>query len=100
MPVGLAGYIIIGDEVGDNIILEVSEGPLVIVAIAFVIINLLGTYVICMNPVDQAMEEIFKVPKSKVPFRSFSLLFVPRITALINFLFYGSSWIIFILRLN
>ena len=67
MPVALAGYIIIGDDVGDNIILDVTEGPLVIVAIAFVMANLFSTYIICINPVDQAFEEILNVPKSKVP---------------------------------
>lgn len=64
LPVGVSGYAIIGADVGDNIILSVTEGVLVMVAIAFVIINLLGTYVICLNPVDQAFEDILNVPKN------------------------------------
>uniref|UniRef100_A0A6A7GB99 Lysine histidine transporter 2-like n=1 Tax=Hirondellea gigas TaxID=1518452 RepID=A0A6A7GB99_9CRUS len=64
MPVAVSGYVIIGVDVEDNIMGSVSEGILVIIAIAFVIVNLMGTYVICLNPVDQAFEELFNVPNS------------------------------------
>ncbi|KAA0203468.1 hypothetical protein HAZT_HAZT010692 [Hyalella azteca] len=101
LPIGVTGYAILGDQVPDNIILGVTEGIPVIFAIVFVIVNLLCTYVICMNPIDQAFEEILKVPNSfnwkrvvvrtcVVCFVTFVCLAVPDFGKILN-LFGGST---------
>ncbi|RXG54760.1 Lysine histidine transporter 1 [Armadillidium vulgare] len=61
-PIALFGYIYIGDAVSDNVILSFDSCPSISVAIAFEIFNLLGTFIITLSPVFQALEAIFGVP--------------------------------------
>ncbi|KAK3879828.1 hypothetical protein Pcinc_015635 [Petrolisthes cinctipes] len=51
-----------GDTVKSNILLTVELTPIVTVAIALEIINLLCTFMISLNPVVQSVEEAFNVP--------------------------------------
>ncbi|XP_047478008.1 amino acid transporter AVT1B-like, partial [Penaeus chinensis] len=62
LPVAISGYAILGDDVESNILLSVTEGVVVQIAISLEIINLVSTYVISINPVVQSVEEIFNIP--------------------------------------
>ncbi|KAB7498015.1 Lysine histidine transporter 1 [Armadillidium nasatum] len=65
-PIALFGYIYIGDAVSDNVILSFDSCPSISVAIAFEIFNLLGTFIITLSPVFQALEAIFGVPSGRI----------------------------------
>jgi len=65
LPIAIAGYVIIGNSVSSNILLDTSPGTPVTVAIALDIVNLLCTFVICFNPVGQAFEDILGIENSK-----------------------------------
>jgi len=62
LPVGIVGYVLIGDAVDSNILLTVGPSVIVLVAIGLQIVNLLGTFIISMNPVVQTLEDIIGIP--------------------------------------
>ncbi|KAF2363942.1 Amino acid transporter transmembrane domain, partial [Trinorchestia longiramus] len=95
LPIAISAYVIIGDDVSSNILLDMSEGINITIAIVLDIVNLVLTYIICFNPVGQAFEDIFKVPNSfnwkRVLLRSSIVLFelvfalaVPDFGAILN----------------
>lgn len=63
LPVAIMGYTVIGDAVDSNVLLDLSEGVMVTLAITLNIVNLLVTYLICLSPVGQAFEEILNIPE-------------------------------------
>ena len=65
LPVAISGYVIIGDEVSSNILLDATPGVPITIAISLDIVNLLGTFVICFNPVGQAFEDIIGIKNSE-----------------------------------
>ncbi|XP_045125061.1 amino acid transporter AVT1B-like isoform X2 [Portunus trituberculatus] len=69
LPVALVGYIKLGDAVESNVIMSVTMTPIVIVAIAMEIVNLMCTFLISSNTVYQSIEELINVPKRFGPRR-------------------------------
>ncbi|KAB7500325.1 hypothetical protein Anas_03092 [Armadillidium nasatum] len=61
-PVGVLAFVLIGDNLNDNVLLSVGPSVIVTIAIALQIINLAGTYIITLNPVVQTVEDIIGVP--------------------------------------
>ncbi|XP_018008459.1 amino acid transporter AVT1B [Hyalella azteca] len=95
LPVTIAGYVIIGVDVSSNILLDASSGVNITIAITLNVVNLLMTYIICFNPVAQALEDICNVPNSfnwkrvllrtaVVVFEVFFALAVPDFGAILN----------------
>ncbi|KAA0203466.1 hypothetical protein HAZT_HAZT010690 [Hyalella azteca] len=95
LPIAISAYVIIGDAVSSNILMDISEGINVTIAMVLDIINLLLTNIICFNPVAQAFEDIFRVPNSfnwrRVVLRSSIVIFeatvalgVPDFGAILN----------------
>lgn len=62
IPVGTLGYTVIGDDVSSNVILDVPSNWSVYAAVIMGVVNLLITYVVDINPVCQALEDVFSIP--------------------------------------
>jgi vesicular inhibitory amino acid transporter len=68
VPVAIAGYIIFGSTVDDNVIAslyKIANGPLLYIAQILIACHLLLEFVIVINPVLQEIEGSLKVPHSK-----------------------------------
>lgn len=65
-PVAVAGYVVLGDDVSTNILMDVQQGAPVALAMVAVMLNLLVTYVIDLNPINQALEEVLGIPRGKL----------------------------------
>ncbi|KAL7642164.1 UNVERIFIED_CONTAM: hypothetical protein RMT77_006724 [Armadillidium vulgare] len=61
-PVGVIGYMLLGDSVKDNILLSIGSSTILTVAVSLQIINLAGTFIISLNPCLQAIEDIIGIP--------------------------------------
>ncbi|XP_068244512.1 uncharacterized protein [Palaemon carinicauda] len=62
LPVAVAGYVVQGVDVQDNILLSVDiDNPVIKAAIVMEILNLFGTYLITFNPIGQTFEGLLKI---------------------------------------
>ena len=62
MPVMLPAFIVYGDNIDPNILLNITPGPLLIVAQVLITLHLLAGIVIVINPVCQEGEELLSIP--------------------------------------
>ncbi|XP_066969016.1 uncharacterized protein [Macrobrachium rosenbergii] len=62
LPLSISGYVILGNDVEDNVFLSVSMGIATQIAIGMQIINLLSSYIVSFNPVAQSLEEMLEIP--------------------------------------
>ena len=65
LPVAIIGYTVKGSAVDSNILLDIPAGWPITLAIALGVLNLLITYVVDVNPVAQAVEDILGIEPSK-----------------------------------
>lgn len=62
-PVATGGYFVYGSALKDNVLLSVSGGPALSVIQVLITVHLFCSYIIVINPLNQELEEIFKVDK-------------------------------------
>lgn len=65
LPVTIGGYLVYGESVQTNVILSLTESPLIVVANILMAIHLVLAFLIVVNPVCQEIEESFKIPHGK-----------------------------------
>ena len=64
-PVGAMGYFVFGDQVKDNILLNLSDGFPKISGQILISLHVFFAFLIVSNPVYQELEELLKIPNSK-----------------------------------
>lgn len=69
-PIALSAFFVYGDELKDkdNIIESLGGSTFTLLAKVSMAIHLILAFLIIINPVSQDLEEIFKVPNSKLSF--------------------------------
>ena len=94
-PVAVACYYSLGDTAADNIVMSMSPGWMKVTVEVMLLIHLITTFPIIMNPPAQIMEELMKIPKhfnwKRCLFRTFSVFFllflaetVPKFGSILN----------------
>ncbi|KAK3578875.1 hypothetical protein CHS0354_010235 [Potamilus streckersoni] len=62
VPVSTTAYFVYGDDIKDNILHTVSKGPLNYTMTILLTLHFLFGFIILLNPVNQELEHLFKVP--------------------------------------
>ncbi|KAK3798013.1 hypothetical protein RRG08_034574 [Elysia crispata] len=64
LPVAIAGYVVYDTSVHDNILLNLSKGPILYVVEVLITMHIFFGFIIVINPVCQEMEALVGVPSS------------------------------------
>ncbi|KAL3882286.1 hypothetical protein ACJMK2_028648 [Sinanodonta woodiana] len=62
IPVSTTAYFVYGDDIQDNILHTVSKGPMYYTMTILLTLHFLFGFIILLNPVNQELEHLFKVP--------------------------------------
>jgi len=62
LPITIIGYWAFGDKVASPILDNVEDGVMKMVSIACLLLNLLISYAVCINPSEQALEKTLEKP--------------------------------------
>ncbi|XP_005091906.3 amino acid transporter AVT3B [Aplysia californica] len=79
-PVAVTGALVYGKTVQANLLLSISPGPLLYMVQILITCHLVCSFVICLNPVAQQLEELLKLKKTfswhRIVSRSLMVAFV------------------------
>ncbi|GFN75566.1 amino acid transporter antl1-like isoform x2 [Plakobranchus ocellatus] len=61
-PVSIAGFLVYGSNLKDNVMMNIEPGPLLSIAQVLITLHMLTGFVIMLNPISQGMEDLMKIP--------------------------------------
>lgn len=66
LPIAIAGYLVYGENIDDNVILSLKKSSLVTAANCFMAMHLISAFLIIINPASQEIENFLNIPESKL----------------------------------